>query len=224
MAGIKDYSIFDIIGPNMIGPSSSHTAGACKLGRVAYKLAKGNIKRVAFQLHGSFAKTYKGHGTDKALLGGILGFDADDERIINSFQLAKEKGIAFSFTEADLGDVHSNTVKIQVQGDGNSLQVIGSSIGGGNIIITEINGVSLEFTGEFPTLIISHEDAPGLIARVSAVLSQQDINIAFMRVYRYNKGKDAYMVIETDNMIQPEIIDHIKEIDRISNAYLVDII
>lgn len=224
MAGVKDYSIFDIIGPNMIGPSSSHTAGACKLGRVAYKLAKGSIKSVVFQLHGSFAKTYRGHGTDKALLGGILGFEADDERIINSFEIAQEQGLKFQFVEVDLGDVHPNTVRIQVIGEAGNLEVLGSSIGGGSIKVTEINGVSLEFTGELPTLIISHNDAPGVIARVSAVLSQRDINIAFMRVYRYNKGKDAYMVIETDNLIPPEIIGHIKEIDNISNAYLVDTI
>ena len=224
MSKVKDYSIFDIIGPNMIGPSSSHTAGACKLGRVAYKLAKGDIKRVVFYLHGSFAKTYRGHGTDKALLGGILGFEADDERIIDSYKIAEEKGIEYSFEETDLGDFHPNTVKIQVLGEEHNLQVVGSSIGGGNIKITEIDGVELEFTGEFPTLIISHSDSPGVIARVTAVLSEQNINVAFMRVYRNNKGKDAFMVIETDNMIEPEIIKHIKDIDKISNAYLVDII
>ena len=224
MSGVKDYSMFDIIGPNMIGPSSSHTAGACKLGRVAFKLSKGSIKSVIFYLHGSFAKTYKGHGTDKALLGGILGFEPDDERIINSFEIAKKSGIEFEFIEADLGDMHPNTVKIQLFGEMANLQVIGSSIGGGNIKITEIDGVELEFTGEFPTLIISHSDTPGVIAKVSSILSEQNINVAFMRVYRNNKGKDAFMVIETDSIIQPEVIKYINSIDSITNAYLVDII
>ncbi|WP_091544332.1 L-serine ammonia-lyase, iron-sulfur-dependent subunit beta [Alkaliphilus peptidifermentans] len=221
---MKDYSIFDIVGPNMIGPSSSHTAGACKLGKVAYKLAKGDIKKVVFMLHGSFAKTYRGHGTDKALLGGILGFDADDERIKYSFELAKKEELLFQFEEADLGDVHPNTVKILIEkNDGVKMAIIGSSIGGGNIKIIEIDGVELEFTGEYPTLIVPHRDMPGVIAKTTAILSQYEINIAFMRVYRYNKGNNAFMIIETDSPICTDVIGHIKSVDNVINAYLVTI-
>ncbi|SCY84029.1 L-serine ammonia-lyase [Alkaliphilus peptidifermentans DSM 18978] len=208
----------------MIGPSSSHTAGACKLGKVAYKLAKGDIKKVVFMLHGSFAKTYRGHGTDKALLGGILGFDADDERIKYSFELAKKEELLFQFEEADLGDVHPNTVKILIEkNDGVKMAIIGSSIGGGNIKIIEIDGVELEFTGEYPTLIVPHRDMPGVIAKTTAILSQYEINIAFMRVYRYNKGNNAFMIIETDSPICTDVIGHIKSVDNVINAYLVTI-
>lgn len=221
---MKDFSIFDIVGPNMIGPSSSHTAGACKLGKVANRLVRGDIKKVIFYLHGSFAKTYRGHGTDKALLGGILGFDADDERIKNSYRLAEEKKLEYSFMEADLGDAHPNTVKIETENEvGERKVILGSSIGGGNIIITEIDGIKLEFTGEYPTLIISHHDKPGIIAKVSAILSEYEINIAYMRVYRDNKGKNAFMIIETDNAIDTSAIDHIKNIEHILHAYLVSL-
>lgn len=221
---MKDFSIFDIVGPNMIGPSSSHTAGACKLGKVAHRLMKGEIKQVNFYLHGSFAKTYRGHGTDKALLGGILGFNEDDERIKHSFEIAEERGIVFHFHESDLGEVHPNTVKIEMENQqSEQLTILGSSIGGGNIVITEIDGVKLEFTGDYPTLIIPHTDKPGVIAKVTAILSLYNINIAFMRVYRYNRGKSAFMVIETDNDIDVEILKHIKNVEYIANAYLVSI-
>ncbi|MBM7615793.1 L-serine ammonia-lyase, iron-sulfur-dependent subunit beta [Alkaliphilus hydrothermalis] len=221
---MQDFSIFDIVGPNMIGPSSSHTAGACKLGYVAYKLARGDVKEVVFRLHGSFAKTYKGHGTDKALLGGILGFEADDERIRNSFQLAKEKGLIFRFEEADLGEEHPNTVRIDiVKGNDVKLTVLGSSVGGGNIKITEIDGVELEFTGEYPTLIISHNDTPGVTGKVTSILGQYDVNIAFMQVYRDSKGKKAFMIIETDSSIDTDLLTHIRETDQIVNAFLVTI-
>ncbi len=222
---MKEYSMFDVVGPNMIGPSSSHTAGACRIGKAAYKMAGEDIKKVTFLLHGSFGKTYRGHGTDKALVGGILGFDPDDERIKYSFDLAKEKGIEFTFKEENLGEVHSNTVKIIVEkSNGETLELKGSSIGGGNIVVNEINGLEIEFTGEYETLIISHVDKPGVIAKVTAVLALYDINIAFMRVYRYTKGQNAFMIIETDNEITPEIVTYIKKtIPEVPQAYLVNI-
>ncbi|ABR48474.1 L-serine dehydratase, iron-sulfur-dependent, beta subunit [Alkaliphilus metalliredigens QYMF] len=221
---MKNYSMFDVIGPNMIGPSSSHTAGACRLGKVAYKIAEGDIKKVTFLLHGSFGKTYKGHGTDKALVAGILGFDPDDEQIKYSFQMAKEKEILFSFVEEDLGEVHPNTAKIMIEkADGKELSILGSSIGGGSIIITEINDLKLEFTGEYPTIIVSHKDRPGLIAKTTAILCEYGINIAFMRVYRYHKGQNAFMIIETDNEIVPEVVGDIKKVAEIDNAYLISI-
>lgn len=222
---MKEFSMFDVVGPNMIGPSSSHTAGACRIGKAAYKISGGNIKKVTFLLHGSFAKTYRGHGTDKALVGGILGFDPDDERIKNSFDLAKEKGIEYIFQEENLGEVHSNTVKIIIEkNEDEKIELMGSSIGGGNIVVTEINGLKIEFTGEYDTLIISHVDKPGVIAKVTAVLALYDINIAFMRVYRHNKGENAFMVIETDDEIASEIVSYIKKtIPEVPQAYLVNI-
>jgi len=219
---LKDFSLFDIIGPSMIGPSSSHTAGATKLGKVAYRIASKEIKSVEFFLHGSFAKTYKGHGTDKALLGGILGFNPDDERIKYSFSLAKEKGIEYSFIESDLGEAHPNTVKIVVtKPNDEKVEILGSSIGGGNIVVSQINGLSLEFTGAYTTLIVSHRDKPGVVAKVTAILAEYSINIAFMRVYRYGRGENAFMVIETDDSIDKSIMSYIDKVDGISTAYLV---
>lgn len=221
---MKNYSMFDIVGPNMIGPSSSHTAGACRLGKIAYKISEGNIKKVTFLLHGSFAKTYRGHGTDKALVGGVLGFDPDDERIKYSFEIARKKGIDFQFLMEDLGDVHSNTAKIIVtKHEGNTVEILGSSIGGGNIVVTEINGLELEFTGEYTTLIISHIDKPGVIAKVTAILSQYHVNIAFMRVYRHGKGQNAFMIIETDDDVNERAIIDIKGVEHVVKAYLVSI-
>ncbi|MDR5658049.1 L-serine ammonia-lyase, iron-sulfur-dependent subunit beta [Serpentinicella sp. ANB-PHB4] len=221
---MKEYSIFDIIGPSMVGPSSSHTAGACKLGKVASKIAEKNIKEVKFLLHGSFAKTYIGHGTDKALLAGVLGFDTDDERIKQAFEIAKIKGVKYCYKEADLGDVHENTVKIIIKkANDETVDLLGSSIGGGSIVVTQINGLELEFTGEYTTLIISHQDRPGVISKVSTILSDFHVNIAFMRVYRYGKRKNAFMIIETDDGIEASIMKNIKDVEGISKAYLVTI-
>lgn len=222
---MKEYSMFDIVGPNMIGPSSSHTAGACRIGKTAYKMAKEDVKKVTFTLHGSFAKTYRGHGTDKALVGGILGFDPDDERLRDSFELAKDKNIEIIFLEEDLGEVHPNTAKVEIEkSNGETIEITASSIGGGNIVVTAINGLEIEFTGEYYTLIVSHEDKPGTIAKVTAVLALYDINIAFMRVYRYSKGQNAFMIIETDDEIREEIVAYIrKSIPEVPQAYLVNI-
>lgn len=222
---MKEYSLFDILGPNMIGPSSSHTAGACRLGYIAHKLARGEIKQVTFCLHGSFAETYRGHGTDKALLGGILGLLPDDERLRDAFCLAKEKGIEFGFTAADLGpEQHPNTVRINIRkSDDQTMTILGSSIGGGNIQITEIDGVSLAFTGEYPTLIIPHTDKLGMVGKVTSILGQQGVNIAFMRVYRQQRGKMAYMIIETDNAIGDEVLQAIRRVENVTNACLVSI-
>lgn len=219
---MKDFSIFDIIGPSMIGPSSSHTAGATKLGKVAYRIAGEDISEVDFLLHGSFAKTYKGHGTDKALLGGILGFNPDDERIKDSFDLANNKKIKFSFKEVDLGEVHPNTVKIIITKKNKEIvELVGSSTGGGNVVVCQINGLDLEFTGAYTTLIISHRDRPGIVAKVTTILSENNINIAFMRVYRYGRGENAFMIIETDDLIQGLVMEYINRLEGISKSYLV---
>lgn len=221
---MAELSSFDIIGPSMIGPSSSHTAGACRIGNVAYKIAEKSIKSVKFYLHGSFAKTYRGHGTDKALLAGVLGFEADDERIKSVLSLYEEKNIMYEFLEVDLGDVHSNTVKIVItKEDDNVVEVIGSSIGGGNILITRINGLDLEFSGEYYTLIVPHTDKSGIITKVTYILSKYDINIAFMKVYRRSKGKEAFMILELDGRICKDIIKKIEDIEEVNNVYSIDI-
>lgn len=220
---MKSYSVFDILGPIMIGPSSSHTAGAARLGKVARMIAGENIKKVIFYLHGSFAKTYRGHGTDRALVGGILGFDTDDPRIRNSFEIAKKEGVEFEFIEADLGDVHPNTVKMKIEmKDGNIQEVMGSSIGGGSIVITKIDGLDLEFTGNYPTLITKHKDRPGIIAEVSNILKDYNVNIAFMRVFRQNRGDLASMILETDEVIPKEAIERVKNIKDIYVVKVLD--
>ncbi|EHI97840.1 L-serine dehydratase, iron-sulfur-dependent, beta subunit [Clostridium sp. DL-VIII] len=216
---MKGIGVFDIIGPIMIGPSSSHTAGAARLGKVARSIADGEIAEVTFLLHGSFAQTYKGHGTDRALVAGILGMEPSDERLRNSMELAKEKGIEFLFKEADLGDVHPNTVKfIMRTKDDRHCEVMGSSIGGGSIRIIEVNGNEVDFSGMYETLIIDHKDVPGVISSVTGILYSENINVAFMRVFRNHKGKEATMIFEMDNKVNNELMQKIKNIELVYNA------
>ncbi len=196
-------SVFDVLGPNMIGPSSSHTAGACAISRLAGKMMGKKLASVKFILYGSFAKTYHGHGTDKALLGGIMGFDTDDIRIRDSFQIAKERGIAFSFeTGEDDADIHPNTVDIIMNDtEGRSLSIRGESLGGGKSHITRINNVEVDFSGEYPSIIVVQRDRPGVVAHITNYLSENDINVAFMRLFRESKGETAYTIVESDDRI-----------------------
>lgn len=219
---MREYSVFDILGPAMIGPSSSHTAGAARLGKVAKIVAGGKIKAVEFLLHGSFAKTYRGHGTDRALVAGILGMDPWDARLRDALEIAKEKGLEITFTETDLGDMHPNTVKfIITKTDGSVSTILGSSIGGGNIIINEVDGEKIEFTGTYPTLLIKHIDLPGVISRVTALMYNENINIAFMKVYRSSKGAEATMIFETDTMVPNDVIEKIGEIAQINTIKVI---
>ena len=211
---MKNYGVFDILGPVMIGPSSSHTAGAARLGKIGREVAGNQFYKVTFYLHGSFAKTYKGHGTDRALVAGILGMDPSDERIKRSLNIAKEEGINIEFIETDLGYVHPNTVKMVFHyKDKENYYIVGSSIGGGNILITNINGNEVEFTGDYPTILIKYKDQKGSISRISSILSNEDINIATMKVSR--EGNIATMVMEIDNPIKEEIIGSISSLDEI---------
>lgn len=220
---MKNVGVFDILGPIMIGPSSSHTAGAARLGKVARAVANGDLEEVTFMLHGSFAKTYKGHGTDRALVAGILGMEPSDIRLRDALEIAKEEGLKFSFEEEDLGDVHPNTVKFKMlTKKGNKCEVVGSSIGGGSIQITEVNGNKVDFTGEYPTLIISHQDIPGSVSKVTSILYFEGINIAFMKVFRNQKGKNATMVFEVDHTIATEVIEKIKEIESIRRVIIIN--
>ena len=192
-----EMNIFDIVGPVMIGPSSSHTAGACRLGLLAAGILGGCPKKAELLLHGSFARTYKGHGTDRALLSGLMGWQPDDERLPRALELAKDAGLDYSFSTGDLGSMaHPNSVLFSLTGTvGNTCEVMGASVGGGQIVVTSVDGFPVELTGVLPALFVPHRDEPGVIALVSTILSQKQINIASMRVFREGKGKMASMVI-----------------------------
>jgi L-serine dehydratase len=220
---MKNYSVFDILGPIMIGPSSSHTAGAARLGKVARYISGPDFTSVTFYLHGSFAKTYRGHGTDKALVAGVLGMEPHNDKLKYSINIAKKLGISIQFIETDLGYQHPNTVKIVFnKTDGKKVEVTGSSIGGGNILITNIDGYKVKFTGEFPTLFIRHNDKKGVISKVTTVLAQKDINIATMKVNRKDKGTEASMIIETDDEISEDIVKQLSEIDNILSVRAIN--
>ncbi|NDL67044.1 L-serine ammonia-lyase, iron-sulfur-dependent subunit beta [Anaerotalea alkaliphila] len=222
----KNLSVFDAIGPRMVGPSSSHTAGAARIALVGRKIVKGRIKEVQFFLHGSFSKTYKGHGTDRALLGGILGYSTEDPRIVDAYAKAKEEGISYSFIPTDLGDdYHPNTVKMLITNEaGVQVEVIGESIGGGSINIVQLNGLRVEFTGEFYTLIVKQRDVPGVAAHITQCIASEEINVAFMRIYREEKGNVAYTVIEADEEISASAVEKIKEKrDLIKDAFIVSL-
>lgn len=212
-------NIFDIIGPIMIGPSSSHTAGAVRIGKACRDILGHTPIKADIGLAGSFAHTYKGHGTDKALIAGILGMYPDDERIRDSLKLAKKAGLLFSFTEAKLGKVHPNTVLVHLVGDKkNECIVQGASVGGGNILITRLNGMDTEFSGAQDTLIIPHRDVPGTIAHVTAVVADSEINIGNFRLSRPDKGYQAVMTIEVDGEVGPDLVEKLKGLKNIINV------
>ncbi|KUG02409.1 l-serine dehydratase, beta subunit [hydrocarbon metagenome] len=216
--------IFDIIGPVMVGPSSSHTAGAARLANIARRVCGENIRKVDFYLHGSFAETYRGHGTNRALVGGILGMNAADERIRDSFEYAEQSGIEFAFHPAHLGDVHPNTVKIVVNcTDGSVCEMIGASIGGGEVRVSSINDIHIEFSGQYPTIITIHQDKPGIVAKVGTVFAQHAVNIAFLRVFRQWRGSEASMVLETDQEVTQTMLDEIAMLPEIRNLMFIDI-
>ena len=220
----KDYSVFDIVGPNMIGPSSSHTAGAARLGKSASKIAGKKIKEVKFLLHGSFAETYKGHGTDKALVGGILGFNPDDARIKHSFELAKEQGVKFEFIKTDLGEnVHPNAVKMEmILEDGSKSSVMGASIGGGNIKLTEMDGLALDFNGARAAVVLEIKDIPGAVAFVTGLLAHNNKNIATMSTNRPAGSNYTFVTIETDEPLENDILNQIEKFEVVAKAVVLD--
>ena len=186
---MSNISIFDVMGPNMIGPSSSHTAGALRIALLASNLAKGNVAHVTFILYGSFARTYHGHGTDRALVGGILGYTTDDERIRDSFEYAKKAGITYEFVEDFTNkDVHPNTVDIELTcKNGQVITMRGVSIGGGNAVIQRLNGIEIDMNGASPTVIVKHWDRKGVLAYITKVISDADLNIGALKLYREGK-------------------------------------
>ncbi len=202
----------------MIGPSSSHTAGAARIGRVARSLFSREPKWVEISLYGSFAKTYKGHGTDVAIVGGILDFDTFDTRIIQSLELAKQKGIAVRFIEEDAITDHPNTARIKMGDENGDLELVGISIGGGKIEIIELNGFKLKLSGHHPAILVVHNDKYGTIASVSNVLAKHQINIGHMEVSRKEKGKMALMTIEVDQNIEDDILKEISQLPNITRV------
>ena len=205
-------SAFDVLGPCMIGPSSSHTAGANVIGYLARQLAPGRIRRVTFTLYGSFASTYRGHGTDKALLGGILGFRSDDERIVDSFRYAQEAGLSVQFIpDRNETEVHPNTADILMECEnGKSMTVRGESLGGGKARICRINDVEVDFSGEYCAMLVIQRDRPGVLAHITHCLSESCVNIAFMRLFREEKGNIAYTFAESDDDIPESVIPAVK--------------
>ncbi|GHU60795.1 L-serine dehydratase, iron-sulfur-dependent subunit beta [Spirochaetia bacterium] len=200
-------NIFDIIGPVMIGPSSSHTAGAVRIGRVSWKILGQDVAKADIRMAGSFARTYRGHGTDKAIVAGLLGMLPDDERIRDSFTAAREQGLEFTISEVQIPHAHPNTVSLHLVGkDGKECAVQGSSVGGGNIHITNVNHMDTEFSGDADTLIIAHQDMPGMIASVTGAMAELGINIGNFKLSRPHRGFQAVMTLETDGAITPEAI------------------
>lgn len=222
---MQEMSVFDIIGPNMIGPSSSHTAGALKIALLAGRLIDGKIMKAEFTLYGSFAETYQGHGTDKALVAGILGFGTEDTRIKYSFEFAKKNGLEYRFVlNKTEKDVHPNTVDIKLYTQDNEITLVrGISIGGGNCKVEKINDIEVSLTGNYNTILVRQKDTFGVVAQITKVLSENQINIAFMRLYRENKGQLAYTIIEVDQPIPKAIAGKLKELPNIETVNIISI-
>lgn len=192
--------IFDIIGPVMVGPSSSHTAGAVRIGLFAGILLGEPVRKAEIALHGSFAATGEGHGTPLALLAGLLGFAPDDERIPEARHLAEEAGLAFSFEEADLGEVHPNSVRIQLEGASTTLGICASSVGGGRIRVWDLDGFEVDLDGDYATILMAYPDQPGWVAVTSALLANARVNIATIKAHRASRGGQALMEIQCDQV------------------------
>ncbi|MBP9198816.1 MAG: L-serine ammonia-lyase, iron-sulfur-dependent subunit beta [Gemmatimonadales bacterium] len=210
-------SLLDIIGPVMVGPSSSHTAGACRIGLFARGLIGGQPDSAEVELHGSFARTGTGHGTDRAIAGGLLGFFPDDERLRESIDLAAAAGLQVSFRNTKLhGEPHPNTTRITIRRDQHQAVVTGSSLGAGRIQITEIDGFPVEVNGTLPTIVFVAQDVPGIVAAVTSALARQGENIATIKVSRRQKGGEAIHIYELDHPPHPETLGVIRALPAVS--------
>lgn len=219
-----NISLLDVIGPVMIGPSSSHTAGAAKLAKTAMLIAGKPFNKVRFGLGGSFASTYKGHFTDYALVAGVLGMSEDDERLANSFKIAEKRGLEFEFYETEIVSKYENTARITFYlVDGSEYFVEGASLGGGRILITNINGLPCELGATCPTIIVKQKDVKGVVSDISAILAYDNINIGVMKVSRNAKGDTAYCVIECDQRIPEKIINDLKRVNNVLSVAVVNI-
>lgn len=216
-------NIFDIMGPIMVGPSSSHTAGAVRIGLMARQLLKDNPKTVEIGLFGSFATTGYGHGTQQAIIAGLLNMEPQDIRIPKSFELAKEQGLSFEFHTISLNNAHPNSVLMNLTGaSGRKLEIQASSIGGGQIIINKLDGITVNFAGDKPTLIIHNMDQPGHVAEVTSMLSHKSINIATMQLYRDKRGGYAVMVLELDQTVPEDSIKWLEHLEGVIKVTYID--
>ena len=216
-------NIFDMMGPVMVGPSSSHTAGAARIGNMGRTLLGEEVARADIGLHGSFAETGFGHGTDRALLAGLLGMKPDDLRIPNAYEEANRAGMAYSFRTVELRDAHPNTALLELTGkSGKKLTMQASSIGGGRIMVNKLDGIDVNFNGMFNTLVIRNQDASGTVAAITSILSQLRVNVANMSLYRHKRGGDALMVIETDQHIKPRQVEFLSELPGILSVTYYD--
>jgi L-serine dehydratase len=216
-------SLLDIIGPVMVGPSSSHTAGACRLGLLARGLVGGTPERAKIELHGSFARTGEGHGTDKAIVAGLMGFRPDDDRIRTALEIAEREGLDYRFEKTTIDEeAHPNTVRVTLERGGRSATMVGSSLGAGRVLVSEIDGFPVEVTGHYHTIVLVAEDVKGSVARIATLLSEDGLNIATLRLTRKRRGGDAFMVIELDECPGEEVRDHIRALPWVRWAFRLD--
>jgi L-serine dehydratase len=218
----RTVSILDIMGPVMVGPSSSHTAGTARLGRVAREVLDDDPVAVHFFLHPPLAATYRGHGSDFALVGGSIGLNVDDPRIPEAIRIAEQLGVDVTFSEEDLGDVHPNTVRIEIQGARREAEITGSSTGGGVIEVFKINGFQSRFNGSSPTLLMFYRDRPGMISEATRIIADEGINIASLFCSRKQRGKDAFMQIDVDSPLSKEGIGRICALPDMQEAKYLD--
>ena len=217
--------IFDVIGPLMVGPSSSHTSGAATISWMARQIFSGRPVKASFTLYGSFADTYKGHGTDRALIGGMLGYRSDDLRIRNAYEEAAKNGLQVEFkpdTETSVN--HPNTVDVLMKAeDGHTLLIRGVSVGGGRVRIIKLNNIDVDFTGEYCTMIIGHEDVTGTVAYITNCLARDKVNVATLKLFREEKNKNAFTVIETDSFVSEELKEKILQYETINSVDLIEV-
>ncbi|MBY7144197.1 L-serine ammonia-lyase, iron-sulfur-dependent subunit beta [Virgibacillus sp. NKC19-3] len=218
---MKYNSVFDIIGPLMIGPSSSHTAGAARIGKAARNLLGSEPHWAKIHLYESFAKTYKGHGTDFALAGGLLGFETDDPRMNKALELAKARGLRIEFIEDTSAVSHPNTARLIIGNARDQVELVGVSIGGGKVEISELNGFELRLSGNHPAILVTHNDHFGAIASVTAILAKHKINIGHMEVNRKDLGEEALMVIETDQNVEELVLQELMKMQNILHVSMI---
>jgi L-serine dehydratase len=218
----RKVSILDVMGPVMVGPSSSHTAGTARLGRVAHEILGEDPTEVSFFLHPPLAATYRGHGSDFALVGGAIGLNVDDPRIPEAIRIAEQMGLEIAFSEEDQGDVHPNTVRIEIKGKTRQAEIVGSSIGGGVIEVFKINGFQTRFKGDSPTLLLFYRDRPGMIAEVAQIIADEGINIASLYCSRKQRGKDAFMGIDVDSPVSEQALARIGLVADMREAKYLD--
>lgn len=218
----RKVSILDVMGPVMVGPSSSHTAGTARLGRVAREILNEDPADVHFYLHPPLALTYRGHGSDFALVGGSIGLNVDDPRIPEAIRIAEQMDVNIQFSEEDLGEVHPNTVRIEIKGPTREAEIVGSSIGGGVIEVFNINGFQTRFKGDSPTLLLFYRDRPGMISEVTKIIAEESINIASLYCSRKQRGKDAFMQIDVDSPISDAALKRVCSMEDVADARYLD--